>query len=72
MFVSMPRPARHGDLISELHLCGAGAYAHNEQGFVTNCGRYVDRIMARSIAEFQEQLKPDARKHKELFSEDVW
>lgn len=72
MFVSMPAPARHGDLIRELHLCGAGTYAHNEQGFVTECGTYVDRQRARIIATAAGQLKPDAREHVELFSEDVW
>ena len=72
MFVSMPAPARHGDLIHELHLCGAGTYAHNEQGFVTDTGRYVNRINARTIATDANQLKADARDHIDLFSEDVW
>jgi hypothetical protein len=72
MFVSMPAPARHGDLISELCLCGASEYAHNEQGFVTDTGRYVTRRQAKRIAFEAGQLKGDVVNHHDLFSEDVW
>ena len=70
--LTMPAPARHGDLMAEMHRCGLGEFVHNDQGFVTSNGAYVDRPLARMIALAAGQLKPDARDHEELFSEDVW
>lgn len=71
MSATMPAPARHSDLISELNLCGAREFAHGEQGFVTDSGRYVTRWQAKRIAMRAEQMLKESP-HDELFSEDVW
>jgi len=65
---TLPRPARHHDVIAERKrrngLTGSG-----RQGFVTNTGRFVDRGAAAHIAYCAGQIKePKAQ----LFSEDVW
>lgn len=69
----LPAPARHNDVI---HAMGA-RYQHrraegHKQGFVTSSGRFVDRWVARQIAERAGQLLPRASGFRELFSEDVW
>lgn len=43
------------------------------QGFVTNKGRYVNRLEAAIIAKKAKQLDPkDKRKVTALLSEDIW
>ena len=52
-----PRPYPHGD----------------DQGFVTECGRYVRRAPARMIALANGQITDDNTTHpRELFSEDLY
>lgn len=64
-----PAPLRHGDLIillNELLITQP-----DDQGFVTNAGRYVGREEARKIAIASKQVR--ATTHQtELFSEDLW
>jgi hypothetical protein len=69
--VSLPIPARHGDVIaalSRLGLCGAVAL-DAEQGFLTSGGRFVDRRLAHRLAFKAGQI---ATMEGELFSEDLW
>lgn len=76
------RPGRHHDVFHSMDRAGfSNRLLPEEQGFVTDRGRFVKREEARQIAERAEQLiasDADAdgnaiiRKHRELFSEDVW
>ena len=45
-----------------------------DQGFMTNKGRYVNRKIAARIAKRAKQLDPNdkSRKVTYLFSEDIW
>lgn len=75
--ISLPRPARHGQV---LHAAGAMhlpdyLVAHACQGFLTSTGRFVNRVQAKQIAHIaqQPQLRPEAQRHgRDLFSEDLW
>lgn len=73
--VSLPQPARHHDIIRHiadelkwhphyLPVCGP-----EDQGFVTNTGRFIDRVEAYRVALNAGQL---LRGTPNLFSEDVW
>jgi hypothetical protein len=72
---SVPRPGRHCDVISLV-----GSYVEqNEQGFVTNTGRYVGRVEAAQIAFKAGQLIEEKVKRRGqtipvpwLDSSDVW
>lgn len=66
-------PARHGDVMAALCKLGQKRTAVvGDQGFVTQNGDFLTRRDARQVAERYGQLKPNALKHDELFSEDVW
>lgn len=72
--VSLPRPARHGDVIAL-----ANDFVHEdvlrkaEQGFLTSKGRFVSRGLALHLAEVAGQLKgPRKSGARILTSEDVW
>ena len=79
LVLSAPAPCRHHHVIHTAYSAGMET-AHFEQGFLTSAGRFVDRVEAMRIALSADQLVPprDAdgipytRKHRELFSEDVW
>ena len=43
-----------------------------KKGFVTNTGRFVSRMSAKSIAKDAGQLLPTAEKFAELFSDNIW
>lgn len=78
----MPRPYRHSDIVAAAFTQGArGASIAGQQGFLTNAGRFVDRVEARQIAERADQILanerdakgvPFKRIHPELFTEDLW
>jgi hypothetical protein len=59
---SMPKPARHADLIGRLGMDG-------EQGFLTSSGTFAHRRLAHRIAFKAGQV---ATMDGELFSEDLW
>ena len=72
---SLDRPGRHSDIIRMMARAGLDAAAMHDQGFLTDTGRFVDRIQARQIAERAGQLLPrckDGYTGPELFSEDLW
>jgi hypothetical protein len=70
---TMPPPARHNNI---LHLCeelttSGLVMARGDQGFVTNTGRFVDRIEAASIAIAAKQIE-ELKWPPSLYSEDLW
>ena len=69
---SLPRPARHGDVMHVVFdETGGLSTAQFEQGFLTTTGRFVNRQEAFVIAQEAGQLLEDDT-GKTLFSEDVW
>ena len=75
--ISLPQPARHGQVLHSLDSMGVPeAFQHVAcQGFLTSEGRFVNRVMAKHIAHraAQEQLRPASEQHgRDLFSEDLW
>ena len=79
----LPPPARHGDVMSMLGTTetedGEMWTLHDgDQGFVTNTGRFVDRVEGHQIAKTAGQLIPRKDGHlndrdgSHLFSEDLW
>lgn len=78
---TMPRPARHGEIIGalwRLYPAPTGHSASNfgEHGFMLTDGAFANRAEAWKIAEARGQILPDARKrdfpYLLLFTEDVW
>lgn len=71
--VTLPRPARHHDIIRHIVTELGAERSTGAQGFVTDAGRYVGRREALTIARAAGQLL--GVPHNEdvgLFSEDVW
>ena len=71
---TLPRPARHHVLVQAWCLAhfkdGERASLHGEeQGFLTNRGRFVDRTEAARLAYAAGQTK---RRETFLYSEDLW
>jgi hypothetical protein len=64
---------RHADLI-RLVIEDIGVKVRSEdQGFITDTGRFVTRVQAYGIAKWEEQLPADFKKRPEaLLSEDLW
>lgn len=73
---SLPRPARHGQVLHSLDGILPDPILHMAcQGFLTSDGRFVNRVMAKHIAHRakQPQLRPESERHqRDLFSEDLW
>ena len=69
---SVPRPGRHPDVIKLMVSLGKPTPVKGQQGFVTNQGRFVDRIEGKTIAKEANQLIERASKLPKLFSEDLW
>ncbi|NQT91469.1 MAG: hypothetical protein HQ559_01815 [Lentisphaerae bacterium] len=69
---SLPRPARHGDVIGAVYdEVGGPVGDRYEQGFVTDDGRFVGRREAFLIARHAGQIVNDEA-HDILFTEDLW
>lgn len=73
---SLLPPARHGQVLRLVEACYAQddpEAAHKcQQGFVTSENRFVDRILARSIAVLADQSSTRDQHFDELYSEDLW
>lgn len=69
---SLPRPARHHDIIQILYQVHKEMIVPDTEGFMTSTGRYVLRKEALSIAKNANQLLPSHEHPTELFSESVW
>jgi hypothetical protein len=69
--ISLPPPARHGDLLKPMHIATDAVLPPNDQNFLTSMGRFVGRIEATDIAIQSGQIKklqwPPC-----LYSEDLW
>jgi hypothetical protein len=67
--VMVERPGRHGNCIWPMHAAGL---PHNDHGFLTSHGRFVDRLEAgKLVAETgQGSVRTNCNGH--LFSEDMW
>jgi hypothetical protein len=72
--ISLPQPARHGQVLA----CGVRCLniqpGSEVQGFLTSNGRFVNRIEARYLAHRagQNPGSTGGRDNPELFSEDLW
>jgi len=70
---AVERPGRHPHILHMLHEQGVPSFlGQEEQGFVTNHGRYVNRQEAVIIASSQGQLIRKTSPVNQLFSEDLW
>lgn len=73
LVVSMPQPARHHTILWELDRLGIDPFiAPDDQGFVTDLGRFVDREEACQIARDRGQIKHKTGPEHILFSECMW
>lgn len=75
--VSLPKPARHGDIIFARHHVDRHVTSGlEEQGFVTNHKSFVDRKEGLRIALAAGQVKHKtgntSGQNMELYSEDMW
>lgn len=73
--LSLPRPARHGQVLQLSDIVFGDKYVGREvQGFLTSTGRFVTRVEAMNIAFLAKQRfrqkKPCAP--PQLYSEDLW
>ena len=64
---------RHGDCFNTAKLIKPDFYCKSEdQGFMTNFGRYVDRREAFKIAQRENQIKEKHMNNEILISEDLY
>lgn len=70
---SLPRPARHGDILTVIHDAGLSAVVPGPeaQGFLTSEGRFVGRREAASVAVRTGQIEAP-QWPPDLYSEDLW
>jgi hypothetical protein len=72
LIVSLPKPARHYQVLNMIHDSKMVFRNYpNDQGFLTNTGKFVSRVKAKIIATREKQLL-EPSKMRELFSEDLW
>ncbi|RUV69696.1 MAG: hypothetical protein EOR26_05215 [Mesorhizobium sp.] len=69
--VTLPAPARHGDVLHPLHDFTGCVLGGEDQGFLTSTGRFVDRKHAVDIARAAGQIETP-RWPPDLYSEDLW
>jgi hypothetical protein len=71
---TLPRPARHSDVIGDMSSRGIQAYGPGvEQGFVLSDGRFVGRQYAAEVATEAGQILPGrVVRARTLTSEEVW
>jgi len=75
VFVADTPNGRHSTVISAMHMANINTIemaGPDNQGFITNTGRFVDRVEALEIAVTADQIIEGRRLSRELFSEDVW
>lgn len=72
--LSMPAPARHGDLFAALVGLGIDIRkVHIDQGFLDHRGLYLSRTSAKIVANrFGQVSRESLERMPELYSEDVW
>ena len=71
--ISLPKPNRHHNVIHYMvKELNHPIPIKGQQGFITENGTYVDRVSAKYIATWHNQLLPRESGLDELFSECVW
>lgn len=65
-------PGRHHHVCWAMDILKVPQASMQDSGFLTSCGRYVDREEAAKIAYDYDQLLNKHIVPKELFSEDLW
>ncbi len=68
----MPRPNRHGDIMTKMKYHGVNMSQMTVHGFVTTRGVFVDRVKGAEIAKAAGQLLPGHENIDYLTSEDLW
>jgi hypothetical protein len=68
---TLPRPARHHDIIAMMRAQGFTGAIPRDQGFVLSTGQYVDRVTAGVLAFATGQVE-ELTSPPNLFSEDLW
>ena len=66
---SVPQPLRHSDIMCSLDF---ESLRNAKQGFLTNEGRFVNRIEAFNIAKAAGQIIHKDDLTNELYTEDMW
>jgi len=72
--ISLPPPARHHTIIQTMDLemgVGGASATPDRQGFITDKGRFVNRVEAFYIASQSGQIVNQAQ-GPQLYSEDLW
>jgi len=64
------KPARHCDIIFALAKSGCKIPVDGEQGFMTDKGEFIDRVLAKAHAQGSGQVKET--EFRQLYSEDLW
>jgi hypothetical protein len=68
---SLPRPKRHSDVVAHVIAAVGEEPPQDSRGFITNTGRYLNRVDAKKLALRNGQLANDTPSHG-LFSQDLW
>lgn len=71
LIVTLPAPARHGDVLHPLYAITGELVGPGDQGFMTSTGRFVGRRAAAGIAINAEQIL-EPKWPPDLYSEDLW
>ena len=72
---SLPAPNRHHHILHAMHQMGLPNSSHREQGFLTDEGRYIDRLGALEVAQAADQIISNETTWVPaigLFTEDLW
>ncbi len=70
---TLPPPGRHNDVLRLIwEVTGKRVPNHKEQGFVTECGRFLNRKQAGVVARRAGQIDELQWPHMGLNSEDLW
>ena len=83
LILHVPAPWGHGDIVSataeyrnvkgeRLFNKPLGGKERDVQGFITNTGRFVDRIEGLQIATREDQIVHKHPSYDILYSEDIW
>ena len=69
---SLPAPARHIDILSDMAARGIRPLVISVQGYITTYGRFVDRVEAFPLARKGGQIKHGPKGPPDLYTDDLW
>lgn len=72
LIFSVPAPGRHGDVLIPLSQMHEDAALACEQGFLTDQGRFANRLAAKALVRRNGQPTIRDTHPTQLFSEDLW